>query len=136
MAGIAIPRDRTDRQQAKGYCMNPQCLEDSASQRFEFPVNHDHYACPKCGNDQPPGVGLLVLTHLLVSDPKGRIQGDMGQRFRFACDVKRGHLATLTNLEAVTGMPEFVSCLGCLAEIEKRGHTDPQGAVITANDAA
>ncbi len=136
MAGIVIPRDRTDRQQARGYCLNPQCREDSAASLFEFPVDHDHYACPKCGNDQPPGVGLLVLTHLLVPDPKGPIRSGIGQRFRFACDAKRVCFATPTNQEAVTGMPEFTNCMGCLNEIAKLGITNPQGADITANDAA
>lgn len=136
MPGIAIPSDRTTKQQARGYCLNPACRERSEDDRFEFPVDHDHYACPKCGCDQPPTVGLLVLTHLLVADPRGRVRGDNGMRFRLACDAGRAHLATLTNLEAVTGDPKYATCLGCLAEAERRKVITPQGTAVTRSDFA
>ena len=134
MAGIAVPRDRTIKQQARGYCLNPECRENSNDERFEFPVDHDHYACPKCGNDKPPYVGLLVLTHLIIPDKQGRIVGEMNRQYRFACDERRAHLATATNLEAVTGDPQYATCLGCLAEIERLGIGKPQGSEVTKTD--
>lgn len=119
MAGITIPRDRTTRQPVRGYCLNPACLEDSADSRYEFCVEHDKFACPKCGCDTPPRVGVLVLTHLLMDDPQGRIRGSGGARYRMACDPKRAHLATESNLEAATGDAYVANCPGCLVEYER-----------------
>ena len=127
MAGILIPRDRTTRQQARGYCFNPECREDSDQDRFEFDVEHDKFCCPKCGNDRPPGVGLLVLTHLLIRDRKGPIHGDMGQSYRLACHKDRAYLATVSNLEAATGDPQFCNCPGCLKVASELKLTTPQG---------
>jgi hypothetical protein len=131
MAGIIIPSDRTTKQQARGYCMNPECLEQSDASRFEFDVDHDRFACPKCGNNVPPGVGLLVLTHLLVSDRAGPIIGTMGRRYRLACHKDRAYLATVTNLEAATVCPSIANCPGCLAEAERLKITTAQGVAVT-----
>lgn len=120
MSGLAIPVDRTMRQPPRGYCLNPACLGRSSDSRFEFEVDHDRFSCPKCGNDRPPGVGLLVLTHLLVSDHRGPIDGITG-RYRLACDERRAYLATLTNLEAATGEPSIANCPTCLAEAQRLG---------------
>jgi hypothetical protein len=130
MPGIQIPRDRTKRQPVRGYCFNPECLVDSDDSRFEFDVEHDRFCCPKCGNDRAPGVGLLVLTHLLVRDPKGPIHGDMGQSYRLACHKDRAYLATVSNLEAATGDVEFCNCPGCLEVAEKLKITAQQGVSL------
>ena len=130
MPGILIPRDRTTRQQARGYCLNPECREDSDQYRFEFDVEHDKFCCPKCGNDRPPGVGLLVLTHLLIRDRKGPIHGDMGQSYRLACHKDRAYLATVSNLEAATGDPQFCNCPGCLKVATEMKLTIPQGVEL------
>ena len=129
--GITIPRDRTTRQPARGFCFNPECLEDSDNDRFEFDVEHDKFCCPKCGNNRPPGVGLLVLTHLLIRDNKGPIHGDMGLSYRLACHKDRAYLATVTNMEAATGDPEFCNCAGCLKVAEEMKLTMPQGIALT-----
>ena len=130
MPGIQIPRDRTKRQPARGYCFNPECLVDSDDKLFAFDVEHDRFCCPKCGNDRAPGVGLLVLTHLMIRDPKGPIHGDMGQSYRLACHKDRAYLATVSNLEAATGDVEFCNCPGCLEVAEKLKITMPQGVSL------
>jgi hypothetical protein len=94
--------------------MNPECLVDSDDKMFTFDVQHDGFACPKCGNNRAPGVGLLVLTHLMIRDRNGPIHGDMGQSYRLACHKDRAYLATVTNLEAATGDIRFCNCPGCL----------------------
>lgn len=116
MAGIAIPHDRTTKQPVRGYCYNPECREDSRDERYEFTVEQDCFACPKCGGDTPPRVGLLVLVHLLIEDAKGPIVGALGLRYRLGCDERRAYLATVTNLEAATGLVSAANCPGCLAE--------------------
>lgn len=118
MPGIAIPRDRTIKQQSKGYCLNPDCRPEGA-RRFEYPVNNDLFACPKCGANAPPTVGLLVMTHMLIADAQGPIQGAHGKRYRIACASSRAYLATVTNQEAAVGEPALVDCIGCLAEMER-----------------
>jgi hypothetical protein len=124
--GIAIPEDRTTEQPARGYCLNMACAEDG--RRFEFEAENDHFACPKCGADSGPTVGLLVLTHLLIADPRGPLLGQ-GGRFRLACAANRAYLATITNLEAATGEPTIANCPGCLAEAKRLGVTRAQGQV-------
>lgn len=119
MSGIVIPGDRSVKQQAWGVCMNIPCREKSTDERFTFPLDHDHLACPKCGADKPPMVGLLSLIHFLVPDAKGPIEGMGGLRYRLACDSMRAYLATHTNQEAATGELAAANCLGCLAEAEK-----------------
>jgi len=114
MAGVSVPHDRTTKQPLRGYCLNPECREQPDDSRFEFEAHNDHFVCPKCGADSPFLVGLLTLTHLLLPDPKGKIQGSEGIRYRFACDGERSILATPTNNEAATGVLELVNCPGCL----------------------
>lgn len=114
-ATITIARDRTLKQPVRGYCLNPNCACGSgAFDRFEFTVKNDAFACPKCGANEAPLVGVLVLIHLLVHDQeKGEFKGMKGLRYRLACDRKREHLATNTNLEAATGTLAHVTCPGC-----------------------
>lgn len=117
MSGISIPGDRTTRAMARGYCLNPACLNASADDRFEFNVEDDLFACPKCGNNSPPGVGLLVLVHFLVPHERGPIMGAT-QRFALACDNARAYLATTTNLEAASGLLSAVNCPECLKAVD------------------
>jgi len=115
MSGIIVPCDRTTKQPGRGYCFNPDCRESSLDDRFEFNIEDDLLACPKCGATDPPMVGLLVLTHFLVTDPKGPVVGARRQRYRLACDSHRAYLATRTNMEAASGELSAVNCPGCLA---------------------
>lgn len=131
MTGILIPHDRTTQQQPRGYCLNPECLEDSTDSRFEFNVDHDQFCCPKCGGRDSPMVGLLVLTHLLIRDQRGPIKGQMG-RFKLACNQRRAYLATFTNLEAATSDPRIANCPGCLDVARKAGIEVPQGFELLA----
>lgn len=66
-------------------------------------------------------VGVLVLTHLIVPDPKGPISGKGGTHHRIACDDRRAYLATATNLEAATDNASVANCPQCLAAAEKMG---------------
>ena len=129
--GIVIPSDRTTRQPARGYCLNPECLEDSTASRFEFDVEDDRFCCPKCGGREKPMVGLLVLTHLLVRSPEGPIRGATG-RFKLACHHSRAYLATITNMEAATGDPRIANCPGCMEAARKLGIKIPSGMELLA----
>ncbi len=133
MSGIAVPGDRTLKQPVTGFCRNPQCREQS-DREFTFTVEHDHFACPKCGADKAPMVGTLVLTHLLVPDPKGPVIGRGGIRWQIACDTKRAYLATATNLEAVTDQIGVVNCPGCLAVAEELGLRGATGRSLILNE--
>ena len=119
MPGIIVPNDRITTQPARGYCRNPPCRD--RGELFTFQVNHDGFACPKCGADAPPMVGLFALTHLLIPQMGGPIRGLGGRCYRLACDGQRDYLATLTNQEAASGDPSVVDCPGCLAEAERLG---------------
>ena len=116
MSKIIIPGDRTTKQPARGYCLNPECRETSDASRFEFEVTNGEVVCPKCGANEAPTVGLLVLIHLLVPDKNGPIKG-MNGRYRLACDSKRAYLATGTNQEAATGDVRHANCPGCLEAV-------------------
>lgn len=109
--GIEVPNDRTSKQPITGYCYNLECMEEG--QRFEFPVPHGDVACPKCGATEAPMVGLLTLIHFLVRDKMGPIRSGFG-RYKLACDPKRWHLATPTNLEAATDQLQAANCPQCL----------------------
>jgi len=117
--GIIIPYDRTQLQQPVGYCVNPACVPKGKT-RFEFPVDHSNFSCPKCGGDKPPAVGLLVLTHFLTKNPQGKIVS-LGISYSLACDESRAYMATVSNLEAASGDPEAVNCEGCLKKINDMG---------------
>jgi hypothetical protein len=117
MAGIIIPGDRTSKQPARGYCTNPECRESNLDSRFEFDLPHDRLACPKCGADRQPLVGLLALVHLLVRDKAGPVRGVGGLRYKLACDEKRAYLATVSNQEAATGDVRAANCPGCLRAV-------------------
>lgn len=119
MPGGRVPRDRTIKQPAEGFCRNPECAVDG--QQYRFRVEHDHFACPKCGADTPPMVDVLVLTHFLHRHDRGPIRGKGGLRFVIACDDKRAYLATATNKEAATDNIDLVSCPGCLENAAKLG---------------
>lgn len=121
---VKVPDDRTTKQKLRGYCYNPECRDKG--DRFEFEVDHDGFACPKCGADETPMVGLLVLTHLLLPDPKGKIVGAQGIRYRQACDGERTRIATTTNMEAGSGEISVVNCQGCLASPEAKAKQKPR----------
>lgn len=135
MAGIVIPHDRTSKQPCAGCCMNPACKENSDDERFVFMADHDHFACPKCGADRAPTVGLLSLVHFLIPDRKGHIVGMGGLRYQLGCDDTRAYLATVTNEEAATGELSIVNCPGCLAEASKRNLTRFGQAIVPTSSA-
>jgi len=118
---IVPPKDRTQKQAVRAYCVNPQCWEDDSGGRFEFTVEHGEIACPKCGANEPPMVGLLVLVHMLLPDQKGPIRGSGGLRYKLGCEQARAYLATETNLEAATGDIQAANCPGCLKAAEALG---------------
>lgn len=130
MSGIVVPEDRVVNQPATGFCRNPKCREKS-TEEFTFQVEHDRFACPKCGADSAPMVGLLVLTHLLVPEKGGPIKGKGGLTYRIGCDQKRAYLATVTNQEAATDNPKIANCPGCLAAAEKLGIKTATGWAYT-----
>ncbi len=131
MAKVIIPGDRTDKQPVTAFCCNAECLPDSASKRFEFPVEHEHIACPKCGATESPMIGVLSLIHFLHRNPNGKIVGSGGLRYQLACTDSRPYLATLTNDEAATDQLGPVNCPGCLAAIKEKKLKDKQGLVVT-----
>lgn len=118
MGGIAVPQDRTLKQPVKGFCRNPRCQEKS-NQEFQFKVENDLFACPKCGADRPPTVGVLVLTHLIIPQKNGPIIGKGGTQHRLACDDTRAYLATATNLEAASDNPNVANCPDCIKEADR-----------------
>ena len=116
---IIVPNDRTCKQPARGYCLNPDCR--GTTPRFEFESEHSPVVCPKCGSDQGPTVGLLVLIHFLYPNKQGEIIGEGGMHYSLACDSARAILATVTNQEAATGEISAVNCPGCLKNaVEKK----------------
>ncbi len=117
MTGIAMPHDRTCKQQALAVCFNPECRSEPDDTCFEFTVENDHFACPKCGANKAPLVDLRTLTHLLIRDRAGLIVGEGGLQFKIACDPKRRHLATMTNEEAATDQRSVANCPQCLASV-------------------
>lgn len=130
---IIIPGDRSQKQPAKGFCRNVQCLESSGAKRFEFVVNadHDEVACPKCGATESPMIGLLTLIHFLHRNPKGKIVGAGGLRWQLACDEPRAYLATMSNDEAASDQLQVVNCPGCLKAAAEKKLEDKQGLVVT-----
>lgn len=117
-----IPSDRTDQQPIRAFCANPQC-RDKSDKEFSWTVEHEDVACPKCGANAPPFVGLYVLIHMMVPDPAGPIVSIGGARYRLACDPKRAYTATLTNLEAATADRDACNCPGCLEATKGMGKT-------------
>lgn len=136
---VIIPADRTDKQPAKAFCRNPECIADAISReeaeigakRFEFAVEHERVSCPKCGATEAPMIGMLSLVHFLHRNPKGLIAGMGGLRYQLACDEKRFTLATLTNDEAATDQLIAVNCPGCLKAAAEKKLKDKQGLVVT-----
>ena len=116
MSGIIIPKDRSTKEPVVGYCYNPSCKPHDHD-RFEFIADHDLFACPKCGANQSPFVGQLVLIHHLKPSQTGPISGQGGLRYMIGCDTRRAYLATLTNLESASVDLTAVNCQSCL----KRG---------------
>ena len=131
--GGRVASDRTTKQMARGFCRNPEC-QDKPGEQFEFDVEHDHFACPKCGADRPPMIGLLTLTHLLLRNEQGPILGTGGLRYALGCDSKRAYLATHSNNEAATGDIEVANCPGCLARAESLGLKKNQGWALSLED--
>lgn len=130
MTGVQIPLDRTTKQMVRARCYNPECRDVSESP-FEFDIEHDHFACPKCGADKEPMVFMLTLTHLMIRDARGPIQGNHF-RYRLACEPKRAHLATRTNNEAATDDPKVANCIACLERARLLGIIKPTGIVLGA----
>lgn len=120
MSGIVLPQDRDIKQPAIGYCRNPACRESSGLE-FWFRVEHDHYACPKCGETRYPIVGPLVLVHWLRPTVDGPITGRGGRRFALGCETRRAYLATASNLEAATDNAGLVTCEGCIRSALRAG---------------
>lgn len=132
MSNIIIPGDRTIKQPVRAYCTNPECLESSDHERFEFQTEHSPVVCPKCGANEAPMVGLLVLVHYLHRQKDGPIKGVGGLRYQIACDEKRAYLATLTNQEAMSGELRMVNCPGCLKAAQDKGMDRLQGFALIA----
>jgi hypothetical protein len=118
---VIVANDRSLKQPVRAFCTNPECLESSDQEHFEFTVEHSPVECPKCGANQPPMIGVLSLVHFLIRDKKGPIIGHGGLRYLIACEEKRAYLATITNEEAVTGVFESANCPGCIAKAQKLG---------------
>ncbi len=120
MSSIIMPNDRSTRNPARGFCRNPKCREQSGED-FTFPIEHAHVACPKCGANAAPLVGVFVLVHMLVQVQGGPIRGKGGVSYALACDDRRAYLATQTNLEAATGDIEVANCPQCIENCRKLG---------------
>lgn len=116
---ISVPEDRTLKQPTRAFCRNPEC---STNGRFEFDFEHDNPACPKCGANRQPMVGMIVLTHLLIRNKKGVIEGEGGLRYSLACDEPRAYLATVTNLEAATDNVVLANCAGCASVFKQKSN--------------
>lgn len=131
---IAVPEDRTTAHPVVAFCMNQECVEHdergTPKERFTFEVSSGEVACPKCGANEGPLVGLLTLVHVLLRDNNGPVWGMGGLRYKLACDPKRRTLATPTNLEAATGDIRAANCPGCLAYCAEHGITKFQGQVM------
>ena len=130
MSQVAIPPDRTQRQQLVWMCGNPKCVERGERFRFES----DDPTCPKCGCHGPPVVQLRSLVHLLVPDKNGQIKGMYG-RYKLACNPKRAYLSTGKNNEAACDDIEGVNCPDCLVFGKKSHIVDPLGRRISLKDA-
>lgn len=133
MSNVLIPHDRTNKQPVRAICRNPECLEQSSDPHFSFACEHEKVACPKCGANQSPMIGLLVLTHYLYRDRDGCITGTGGLTYSLACDTKRAYMATTTNQEAASGELSVVNCPGCLAAVEKKQLAKKTGWQLLAN---
>jgi hypothetical protein len=130
---ISVPHDRTTAQPVTGFCLNRECCSNADGEpidRFTWEVTSGEIACPKCGANESPLVGLLTLVHMLLRDNNGPIKGVGGLRYRLACDAKRRTLATTTNLEAATGDLRACNCTGCLAFCADKNITKNTGQPI------
>jgi hypothetical protein len=126
---VIVPQDRSLKQPAVGFCRNPKC-RDRSDQEFTFTIKHDQPACPKCGANREPMIGMLVLTHLLIPTAAGPVLGVGGLRYAIACEAKRAYLATATNLEAVTDNPAIANCPGCIERAAKLKIKTPTGTQL------
>lgn len=131
MSKVIIPGDRCEHQPVRAFCCNVECLNSSSDKRFEFDVEHEEVACPKCGATEAPMIGVLSLVHFLHRNPAGKINGMGGLKYQLACDEKRVTLATHTNLEAATDQLSAVNCPGCLTAAKEKKLKDKQGLVVT-----
>lgn len=120
MSSVVMPRDRTNKQPARGFCRNPQCREEAQAD-FTFEIRHAHVACPKCGANRSPMVGVFVITHLLLPVKGGPLRGSDGRSYALVCDDKRAYTATHSNLEAASGDIEVVNCPQCVDNAKKLG---------------
>lgn len=118
-SGIVLPDERSCKQKHYAFCANPDCRENG--QEFRFQIEQTLVPCPKCGATDPPMVGMLCKTHLLIRDKSGPFAGASGLRYRMGCDPqrKRHHLSTITNHEAFTDDRTICNCEECLIEADR-----------------
>jgi len=115
---IVLLDGQTTKQPTIFRCPNPECVPKKFDRvtgqphRF-FDFESDQPVCPKCGLGAPH-VAKRALIHFLLRDPAGPIQGEMGLRYKIACDHKREVIATTDNGEAGTGDLAACNCAGCL----------------------
>lgn len=122
--------DRTKKQPVRFRCVNPACAVQG--EPFEFTSDQDR--CPKCTAIGPPYVVVLVLIHILIPDPHGKLVGESQLRYRVACDSSRDATATFTNKEAATGDPSASNCPGCIAEAKRVGYKyQMAGGLVVGN---
>lgn len=114
-AGAILHPDQTTKQPVVWRCSNPECSEHKFLP-IPFDFQSEYPICPKCKSEGLPNVTKRALTHLLLKNPKGKIEGQHG-RYSMACDHKRDYLATHTNGEAATDQLAVVNCPGCLRAV-------------------
>lgn len=100
-------------------CLNPHCRPDKFRPTIMFDFESDEAKCPKCSLG-PPMVVKRALIHMLVMIENGPIVGDMGMRYRVACDAKRDYVTNGRDGEAGTGDIRQVNCPACLKELADR----------------
>jgi hypothetical protein len=122
-AGIVIPNSRCQKKRNFAYCSNPECAEsrDGVRYEFRFEIEDSLRPCPKCGACRAPMVGILAVTHYLIRDKSGHLEGASGLRYRIACDVenKRHEISTPENHELATGDRGTANCVECLIEADR-----------------
>lgn len=124
--GSILHTEQTTKQPLVWRCGNPACIP--ANKHF-FDFQSDYPECPKCKSVGWPNVTKRSLTHFLVPDPKGKIEGQHGN-YRMACDATRDQLATPLNGEAATNLIYVANCPGCLKAVAGQMLAPPE--VFTA----
>lgn len=110
---------RTQSQPLEWVCTNPECIQTDEERKNHYVrFVSEKPKCPRCTQEGPPVIKLLALVHLLLPDPKGKIQGQY-KRWRIACDKDRDYLALTDNNEAATDVPAAANCPGCIKAAPK-----------------